>query len=103
MADPRTETELDAEPGVPDPTPEEAVRLLAAARRAREDAAAGRVYRVDEAFLRRLIDAAGGGGRPLTRTEVTAFLDAALERGEIERAPAVAPTPAEPVPTPADA
>jgi hypothetical protein len=87
VAEPRADAEPDVQPGVPDPTPEEAARLLASARRAREDAAAGRVYRVDEAFLQRLGDAAEAAGRPLTRVEVIAFADAALERGEIERAP----------------
>lgn len=95
-----TDQRLDIEPGVPDPTPEEAARLLAAARRAREDTAAGRVYRVDEAFLQRLLDVAEAAGRPLTRAEVTAFADAALARGEIERAPvgATAPAPADAAP-----
>ena len=75
--------------------PDEEARLREAARRARADLAVGWAYRVDESFLQRLGDAAAGAGRPLTRAEVAAFVDAALARGEIE--------PAEPIPTPADA
>jgi hypothetical protein len=76
-------------------TPDEEAQLRDAARRARADLAAGRAYRVDESFLQRLGAAAAAAGRPLTRAEVAAFVDAALARGEIE--------PAAPVPAPADA
>lgn len=76
-ADIETETDL---------SPDESARLLEAARRAREDLAAGRAYRVDEAFLRRLGDAAEEAGRSLTRGEVLAFAGSAVELGEIERA-----------------
>jgi hypothetical protein len=81
MAEPHTEMETDL-------SPDETARLLEAARRAREDLAAGRGYRVDESFLQRLGAAAAAAGRPLSRAEVIAFADAALARGEIERAPA---------------
>jgi hypothetical protein len=76
----------EPEPEAPEVTPEEEAQLLAAARRAREDLAAGRVYRVDESFLERLAAAAAAAERPLTRAEVAAFVDVALARGEIERA-----------------
>ncbi|HEX2325281.1 MAG TPA: hypothetical protein VHQ00_07760 [Chloroflexota bacterium] len=90
---------------MPDPTPEEAARLLAAVRRAREDAAAGRVYRTSEAGLRAFLEEVGPRfgfpvvdeqGRALTPVgesdglgEEARFqraLERALELGLIERA-----------------
>ncbi len=81
-ADIETDTDL---------SPDESARLLEAVRRAREDLAAGRMYRVDEAFLRRLGDAAEVAGRPLTRGEVLGFAGSAMELGEIERAMGTGP------------
>jgi hypothetical protein len=98
MADPRTETELDADPGVPDPTPEEAARLLAAVRRAQEDAAAGRVYRTSEEGLRAVLRHAerlrtpgtqeDGARRPVPDVEeaVREAVEQGLKRGWLERA-----------------
>jgi hypothetical protein len=101
MADPRTETELDAEPetGGPDPTPAEAARLRESIRRAREDLAAGRVYRTSEeglrAFLRLAEAFRDGAPAPEDGTALAPLDEAAatrraiqigLERGWIEPA-----------------
>jgi hypothetical protein len=103
MADPRTETELDAEPGVPDPTPEEAARLLAAARRAREDAAAGRVYRTGREGLEALLarfDEAEASGRAGDPTAVDAVIRGAVADGLLRPAGADSDGDAEAPPPP---
>ncbi len=80
MADQYTETETG-------PHPEEVDRLLAAVRRAREDVAAGRVYRLGEADLLALASVAEAGGRPLTREEVDAWARRRVAEGSIEALP----------------
>ncbi|MDQ3702636.1 MAG: hypothetical protein M3442_17195 [Chloroflexota bacterium] len=74
--------------------PEETDRLLAAVRRAHEDAAAGRVYRLGEDALLALAGVTAAAGRPLTREEVDAWVCQQVAEGAIEAlpgAPAVAP------------
>ncbi len=81
MTDQHTET-------VTDVNPDEVARLMAAARRAREDAAAGRVYRLGEDDLLAL---AGAAGRPLTREEVDAWARRRVAEGPIEALPSAPP------------
>lgn len=98
MADPQTETEITL-------SPEEEARLLEAVRRARADAAAGRVYRTSEAGLRALLEEVAPrfgfpqfneAGRTLTpvgesdvfseETRIQLVIERALELGLIEQA-----------------
>lgn len=80
MTDQHPETETDL-------SPDEAARVLAAVRRAHEDAAAGRVYRLGEADLLALADVAEAAGRPLTREEVDAWARRRVAEGAIEALP----------------
>lgn len=67
----------------------EATRLLEATRRAHEDVAAGRVFRLGEDFLLLLACAAEKNGRSLTKEEVRELLDQGLAIGQVERADGV--------------
>lgn len=80
MTDQYTEAETDL-------NPDEATRLLEAARRAREDVAAGRVYRLGEDDLLALAGVAEAAGRPLTREEVDAWARGRVAEGAIEALP----------------
>ncbi len=68
---------------------DETTRLLDAARRAHEDVAAGRVFRLGEEFLLLLARMAENAGRPLTKAEVRILLEEGLAGGQVERAAGV--------------
>jgi hypothetical protein len=81
MADPRPETDIEPETEL---SPEQAARLLAAVQRAREDAAAGRVYRTGRAGLEALLarfDQAGVSGRDGDPEAVDAVIAGAIADG----------------------